>query len=399
MAPIAELFIHFAEYVTPTGNAPVVAEVLDSNLALAWRGLITLDGGRHVSVDTAGPYLVRAWLPNGELIASQAEAVVGTQTDVPLYPQLRSPQEDLAWAFYMQPTTAGAAIRHDDRGDEGLQLQAPEEVGVLRADVIYGSIRRDEKEYAGSISVETGSTELDGSHVLTLEGRRPTRLMIHTRSGQVWLRLTDEFGSAAIRGHQTWVAMPTIDNDVVEVLLTSDPIVGVRVNVRIDPIANALLGYVSQGQYGSVRALAEPMAARAEDALQHKRANPILATIAGYALLLGGDIERLHDWSFNLANWFPELPDGPVIAAWHVLRTTGSFPDAEKYFHQATDRGVPLFAAGLRLLFELGEIIASANPGKLDPANRGRVDRLRSLEAARQRWSSTTILRDVSPRS
>jgi hypothetical protein len=66
----------------------------------------------------------------------------------------------------------------------------------------------------------------------------------------------------------------------------------------------------------------------------------------------------------------------------------------QKYFHLALDRGVPLMSIGLRLLFELGETIATSPDGAA--LERKVIRRLRNLEAARPHWIPTTVLRLAS---
>jgi hypothetical protein len=51
----------------------------------------------------------------------------------------------------------------------------------------------------------------------------------------------------------------------------------------------------------------------------------------------------------NLANWFPWLPDGAIIAAELSFRR-GERDDAEKWVEEALRRGLPMFSDGLSLL-------------------------------------------------
>ena len=50
-----------------------------------------------------------------------------------------------------------------------------------------------------------------------------------------------------------------------------------------------------------------------ESALREKLRSPLAATVAAVLLLKGNQFERMHDWARNLANWFPDMPDGVVI--------------------------------------------------------------------------------------
>ena len=78
-----------------------------------------------------------------------------------------------------------------------------------------------------------------------------------------------------------------------------------------NPEASAVAGYLNSGR--ADRALMT-MTATAEQLLQGKMADPIGAIIGGYALLKLHELDRMHDWPDNLANWFETLPDGAVIA-------------------------------------------------------------------------------------
>ena len=59
---------------------------------------------------------------------------------------------------------------------------------------------------------------------------------------------------------------------------------------------------------------------QAEELLRQKAGDPVAAAAGAYALLYLGELDRLHDWTMNLADWFPWLPDGTVIAAEHRAR-------------------------------------------------------------------------------
>ena len=57
----------------------------------------------------------------------------------------------------------------------------------------------------------------------------------------------------------------------------------------------------------------------AEQLLQRKVADPAAAAVGGYCLLRTADRERLHDWPGNLADLYPEMPDGAIIHAWQLI--------------------------------------------------------------------------------
>lgn len=87
----------------------------------------------------------------------------------------------------------------------------------------------------------------------------------------------------------------------------------------------------------------------AEQLLQQKMADPFGAALGGYALLRSGQLDRLHHWPRNLADWFPWLPDGAVIAG-EEAALEGDHAVAIHYVCEAAARGLPVFAPGLSLL-------------------------------------------------
>ena len=91
------------------------------------------------------------------------------------------------------------------------------------------------------------------------------------------------------------------------------------------------------------------MSVDAAELLRAKMADPISAAIGGYALLKLNDVQRVHSWSDNLANWFPAVPDGAVIAG-AVAARRGQPEAARRWFGTAAERGIPIFSEGLSLL-------------------------------------------------
>lgn len=114
-----------------------------------------------------------------------------------------------------------------------------------------------------------------------------------------------------------------------------------------DPQIDALFSYAVGGSLDAARALAGPASNRARGALREKFSDPVLATVAGYALLKA-DPTAHEDWVANLANYFTNLPDGAIIHGWHLIRSGDR--GAKDYFLTAISRGIPMFTEGVRLL-------------------------------------------------
>lgn len=117
-------------------------------------------------------------------------------------------------------------------------------------------------------------------------------------------------------------------------------------------VAQALLALMSNGNVGKGKNLFNGN--DAEKLLLEKVEDPIAAAVGGYFLLKTRELDKMHDWAKNLANWFEWMPDGAIIYAWqmiHLQKREDKFVIAN-YLIEAADRGIPLFTEGLRLLFE-----------------------------------------------
>jgi len=89
----------------------------------------------------------------------------------------------------------------------------------------------------------------------------------------------------------------------------------------------------------------------AEEMVRQKTADPIAACVGAYALLQYGELDRLHNWTENLKNWFTWLPDGLAIRGEHLARL-GKHDEAMRNFTEITQRGIPFFRDGLSYAVE-----------------------------------------------
>jgi hypothetical protein len=112
-------------------------------------------------------------------------------------------------------------------------------------------------------------------------------------------------------------------------------------NPQVDAVARYLQGGLLQEAAGVIE--------NAETLLQQKMADPFGAALGGYALIRSGQLDRLHHWPQNLANNFPYLADGAVIAA-EELALEGDHAGALGFVCDAARRGLPVFGAGFSLL-------------------------------------------------
>jgi hypothetical protein len=110
-----------------------------------------------------------------------------------------------------------------------------------------------------------------------------------------------------------------------------------------------------------------------EQLLRQKVDSPLAATVAGLVLLRADRRDLLHDWLRNLANWFEQLPDGPVLWAEQVLRDSGGsaqgVKEAGEYLGMLDDRGLPLTAETFGYALSLASRLESERDGWSAKAN------------------------------
>ncbi len=91
-----------------------------------------------------------------------------------------------------------------------------------------------------------------------------------------------------------------------------------------------------------------------QDLMYAKMTSPLSAAVAGAILLRARRWDLLHDWLRNLANWFPQIPDGPVLWAEQCLRNPNQpwgMAEALEYTLRLDESSLPLMvdAAGYAL--------------------------------------------------
>jgi hypothetical protein len=155
-----------------------------------------------------------------------------------------------------------------------------------------------------------------------------------------------------------------------------------------DPAADALFAFVQGGALDSAREAAPLLIEQAESYLMGKATDPIRATLAAYALFKVGRIKQ--DWTNNLADWFPHLPDGAILYGW-CLNRAGKAEAARDYFHTALTRGVPMYSKGIRYLRDGLKFLQGLYPG--DAQVQADATRAYRIAAAANPDSEVTCLR------
>lgn len=161
-----------------------------------------------------------------------------------------------------------------------------------------------------------------------------------------------------------------------------------RVSIEDDGFAG-LLAYLSSGSILSAvdllsvdDDLADSVGRTAESLLYGKRASPLGACAAGYALLgaaVPGIDEPWHPWIGNLSRWFGWIPDGAILLARLQLMQTRSEADTDEALatlRTALGRGLPYYRRGFdwllqaMLRFADDPVVAEVRPMVADVAAR-----------------------------
>ncbi|RZJ92123.1 MAG: hypothetical protein EOO20_02840 [Chryseobacterium sp.] len=115
--------------------------------------------------------------------------------------------------------------------------------------------------------------------------------------------------------------------------------------------AETLLEMMNNG--AMVEAQSFAVSGQAEDLLRDKITNPFAAAVGGYYLLKSRDLERMHDWANNLANWFPAFSDGAIIHAWQMIQEGQKCQSViRQRLLEGQSRGIPIYTEGVKLLYE-----------------------------------------------
>jgi hypothetical protein len=127
--------------------------------------------------------------------------------------------------------------------------------------------------------------------------------------------------------------------------------------------ADALLRYLGAGQINDAAVLTHSAVLNAERLLEKKRGDPIAAAAGAFVLLALGDIDRLHDWTTNLSNWFEWLPDAVVALAEHQARL-GDHRGAASTLEGLSERGLPCLTVALALAISRMRTYVRADLGR-----------------------------------
>jgi hypothetical protein len=382
------LILEYGNYPADSADAVVPIDVIGEDFHEVTSAPKVLELGKPVRLTLEpGSYLVRAYLPSGEIVARQARVEPGGQAVVSILPSKPSPRESLTWAYILKnvPDGGRAATRS--------MFESTRHVPRRGGEVVSERSGIEMTLWSHAVSPQNSWQRVEAGLTLD-ESAAPNdpnalaEASVDVPAGQYWLEVRG--GGFPTR----FVALAPNGSRRTHVLVVADD----RSEPAFDPIdvmvnlgnrrAEAILSFLSLGSLEEAKRLGESLVDQAETMLAQKVADPIAATVAGYYLLKASALDRLHDWTANLANMFTWLPDGPVIRAWHLLRLPEPDPkEIRTLLVDAAARGLPLFTQGLRMLHDGLGLLARSEPDDLSTS--GALQSIRPYTAAAN-WSALT---------
>lgn len=407
MAQMAgDIVIKYGHYSADSSEAVIPIDVISEKLEVQ-QDLLHL--GRPTKLElTPGLYQVRAYLPSGEILAAQTRIEAGQSSTILLKPKHPSPREDMNWAYCLKQISTSISRTERSRNLIWKRelLGSPENSANLSYSISdwnqstphrFALWRGKAGQVTGKIAaVDEPAWRIDNSDqrvnpnilaIVTLEipiiSRRET-------INQYWLQVQGP------RRLSRFVALPipSPQRYPLKVLIVRDN----QEEPDLDPIkilvqtgnasSEMLLGYLGTGAFTAARRVGEGTVSMVEKMLNGGQDDPSSAAIAGYYLLIAGQVNRQHEWIFNLTNWFPWMPDGSIIHACYLMRLNKPDLDqARKYLLHAEQSGLPMFTQGLRLLFDGLDFFTHKSPDDTDVAQAR--DRLQQYARATM-WRALT---------
>lgn len=397
------------------------------------------EGGEYTVFDLPGGgyYGVDITLPRGADISKEylvEEGAVRTET----IKMDASPHEYLGWQQYAGIVRSNPYRRETERGPA--LLGAP---GTARLDLLVrqGNVRIDKLYEHPKLVPEVFATGLPASiEAWALVGQSPGGAAWARAGGpQVWQPTTDEEFTVWFRSMPTLAdTMVLIDSlrrpeaplnptvlqfprwlsfgAVGQIDLASVPwawwgdgrnpdeeISFLWDRVRPSPAQHNVPGHLTisvhdRRWFGLLEFLASGRLSRAgnlldqvlgnhepEQALYGKVKGPLVAVAGGIVLIARApstDVQPWDQWLENLSNWFPGIPDGPILLGCRRLQQAtnpGELLAAFDHLREGIERGLPFFSASIRMLSlalsQIGpEIVAADVLGRYIAPVSARVD-------------------------
>ncbi len=311
-------------------DVPVHVEVLNASMDPVHNRWTTLGGNTEINVEP-GFYVVQAELPSGHKLQKALQVTAGETASAVLDTEGLSPDQFQAWAYLTKNMTVaplqslnaqrfhGAWLRLWRKDNNGWQTTTTD----FQADCHWSEdgVSYDLASFGGPQFLQVGGPSVAWK-LVALPGAQNLRILIRPAVG------------------------PEGEVHPLDVTVAT-----------ANPPADSMLSMLSSGSVDRARQMDN--AGLAESLLYGKIRDPSAAAVGGYFLLKIRDLNRLHDWTRNLANWIDWMADGPVIRAWHILLQASKDADADRdavraeargLLLQAVERGIPTYTEGLRLL-------------------------------------------------
>jgi hypothetical protein len=346
--------------------------------ALAAPLLVALaaDGTAKIVNVAPGRYDISLDASDGQVFFGTFEARPADTTEVNLHLSGSSAPSSLR-----EPTTAGAASYSVQKGDtwlKGLGVQG----GALGSDILAGPVS---PAFFRQVFVPGGEAPLDNGQIdpaqvslavkspgiITVSDKMARRLPQHLRAGPAILQPEDQplWVAATGRGWREIVAVPSLgihgkfqrDDDynpdpwMPVLAVGSTPRTAASHTCAVVEARRwaALLRYLARRDFELSAITLSDLVDRSRDvqnAILGKVENPMAAVAGALVAVATRRLDALkipEQWLRNLTDWFPQLPDGPVILARHYASQGQAGPGREeikKFLLEAYRRGVPLFS-------------------------------------------------------
>jgi hypothetical protein len=367
---MSRITVAFDERSSHAWSTPVPVEIFDERLARVADEVVYLGHRASIDVGEPGLYHVRAELPSGENVSTTVRVAEGEQDALAtLVAGEASPRKTLAWAYARQSVRRASGRPSEERPGKRSRevLDVFRGVATVFPPAVYldGLFRIQPRQDAWLFVHYDWPLHRDDS-VADDDARLITQVKIPSADNgedtfPLYARITVLAGPPTIR----IIALPTTHSPALLFVheeggdtLAESTVRALVTGAR--PEAEALMAYLEHGSIGAARRIGPVVTEGAVELLKQKRMDPFGACIAGYFLLRAGKLER-QQWMKNLADWFAEIPDGAVIYAVSLLRGEDGEErqeEAREYLLKAAERGIPVYTAGLRLLFDCLQFLA-----------------------------------------
>jgi hypothetical protein len=396
---VSRITIDFDAHTRNAWGTLVAVDVLNERFEHVLSDTVEMPQPRTLDVPAPGLYLVRAELPTGEPVSTTVRVGEGPDPAVAILTAAEvSPRETLAWAYARQ------SVRNVSGGSltawtQKVARQTADSGGLDTLSVTIPGIFRQvvgpEWKFvpaAGSVNADAAVANQDPRLVVQVKIDIPEEDQVAERCGPVYVQRSIK-ASPDAPAEIDVIAVPTAVDPTMLFVRNETQGPGtraIRTLVRgANPKAEGLLAYLNNGAFPSAKRIAQAVTVEALRTMADTRRDPFAAAIAGYFRLSSGQIGRL-DWMRRLTEWFPMMPDGPVICGVAVLRSgtdDASLDEARSYLLQAVERGIPTYTVGLRLLFDALRALAERAPN--DHELLSAVARVRAVAASTE-WTSQT---------